>query len=123
VPQLSLGSILIGSSNVEEMKSWYRRAFDAEENAMGALTLGAVQLFIEPHSEVSGPAREPARVILNLDVTRCGAIVDHLRSLGTRFVRPLEPMPFGLIATVADPDGNYVQVIEWGAVPEAHRSV
>jgi hypothetical protein len=30
-------------------------------------------------------------------------------------------MPFGLIGTVSDPDGNYVQVIQWGAEPEAHK--
>ena len=30
-------------------------------------------------------------------------------------------MPFGLIGTVADPDGNMVQIIEWGATPyEGH---
>jgi hypothetical protein len=27
-------------------------------------------------------------------------------------------MEFGLIGTVADPDGNLVQIIEWGATPD-----
>ena len=30
-------------------------------------------------------------------------------------------MPFGLIGTVADPDGNYVQIIQWGAEPDDAR--
>jgi hypothetical protein len=42
--------------------------------------------------------------------------------MGVTWVRKVEQMPFGLIGTVADPDGNYVQVIQWGAEPEAHKS-
>jgi|SRR6185437_8194506 len=117
----SIGSLLIGSSRADEMKTWYRRAFGAEENAMGAFELGAVQLFIEPHSEVSGPVLEPARIIINLDVQDAEGLAGHLRQLDTKFVRDVEQESFGLIGTVADPDGNYVQIIQWGATPEAHR--
>jgi predicted enzyme related to lactoylglutathione lyase len=118
---LNLGSLLVGSSQVDTMKIWYRRAFDVEENAMGAFEFGGVQFFIETHSEVNGPVKEPARCIVNLDVDDARALNDHLRDLGAVFVRKLSQEPFGLIATVADPDGNYVQIIEWGATPEAHR--
>jgi predicted enzyme related to lactoylglutathione lyase len=116
-----IGSLLLGSSRADLVKQWYRRAFDVKENDMGAFEFGDVQLFIEPHSEIDGPTKEPARCIINLDVTDCRAYARQLRDLGARFVRELEQMPFGLIATVADPDGNYVQIIEWGATPEAHR--
>jgi predicted enzyme related to lactoylglutathione lyase len=118
---VSLGSLLLGSDRVDEMKTWYRRAFDVEENAMGAFELGAVQLFIETHSEVSGRAQDPARCIINLDVDDARGLAQHMKDLGAVFVRKLEQEPFGLIATVADPDGNYLQIIQWGATPEAHR--
>lgn len=117
----TLGSILIGSSNLDTMKSWYRRAFGVRENEMGAFEFGGIQLFIEEHSEVGGPNLDPARLILNLDVSDCRSLGNHLRDLDSRFIRPVEQEPFGLIATVADPDGNYIQIIEWGASPEAHR--
>lgn len=117
----SIGSLLLGSSRADEMKIWYRRAFGVEENDMGAFELGPVQLFIEPHSEVSGPTLEPARSIINLDVEDAEALAEHLRQLDTKFVRDVEQEPFGLIGTVTDPDGNYVQIIQWGATPEAHR--
>jgi len=116
-----IGSLLIGSSRVEHMKSWYRRAFDVKENEMGAFEFGDVLLFIEAHSEVEGNTKEPARAIINLNVDDCRGLAAHLRELGARFVRKVEQEPFGLIATVADPDGNYLQLIEWGASPEAHR--
>jgi predicted enzyme related to lactoylglutathione lyase len=118
----NIGSILLGSNQVEAVKTWYRRAFGWEENDMGAFQVGAVQLFIEPHSEVSGPTKEPARSIINLDVAGCPELESHLKNMGVKWIREVEQMPFGLIGTVADPDGNYVQIIEWGAAPESHRS-
>ena len=121
MPTPPLGSLLIGSSQPTEMKDWYRRAFDVSENQMGAFDFGGVQLFIEGHSEVSGPAKEPARIILNLNVDDARALESHLKSQNVKWVRALEQMDFGLIGTVADPDGNYVQLIQWGAQPEAHR--
>jgi predicted enzyme related to lactoylglutathione lyase len=118
---MQIGSLLVGSSNVGAMKDWYRQAFGVKENDMGAFEFGGTQLFIEEHSEVSGPTKEPARVIINLDVDDCRAVEAQLKQQNVRWVRPVEQMPFGLIGTVADPDGNYVQVIQWGATPEAHK--
>ena len=116
-----IGSLLIGSSNVEAMKAWYERAFSVSANDMGAYAFGPIGLFIEEHSEVSGPTREPARVIINLDVEDCRSLESHLEGLGVTWVRKVEQMPFGLIGTVADPDGNYIQIIQWGAAPESHK--
>jgi predicted enzyme related to lactoylglutathione lyase len=116
-----LGSLLVGSSQPAEMKDWYRRAFGVAENEMGAFDFGGVQLFIEEHSEVSGPTKEPARVILNLNVDDARTLESHLKSQDVHWVREVEQMPFGLIGTVTDPDGNYVQIIQWGANPEAHQ--
>jgi len=116
-----IGSLLLGSSNVEEMREWYQKAFDVKQNDMGAFEFGPVQYYIEEHSEVSGPAQEPARIIINLDVDDCRAIEAHLKEQGVKWIRPVEQEDFGLIGTVADPDGNYVQIIQWGATPEAHK--
>jgi predicted enzyme related to lactoylglutathione lyase len=109
-----IGSLLIGSSQVDAMKDWYRKAFDVKENDMGAFEFGAVQLFVETHSDVSGPAKEPARVLINLDVDDARALGEHLKSIGSRFVREVEKNEHALIGTVADPDGNYIQIIQWG---------
>lgn len=117
-----IGSLLIGSSNVDEMKQWYRRAFGGEENEGGAFDFGPVQFFIEEHSEVSGPATDPARYVINFNVEDLRSLEAHLKDLGVRWVRVVEQMPFGLIGTVADPDGNYLNLIEWGATPEAHQN-
>ena len=114
----NLGSLLIGSSQADVMKDWYRACFSPEENEMGAFVFGGCQVFIEEHSEVSGAAENPHRIVLNLDVTGCRDLEAHLLSLGVTWERPVEQMPFGLIGTVSDPDGNLVQIIEWGATPD-----
>jgi predicted enzyme related to lactoylglutathione lyase len=116
-----IGSLLLGSSNVEEMRDWYQKAFGVKQNDMGAFEFGPVQYFIETHSEVSGPTKEPARIIINLDVDDARAMETNLNELGVKWIRPVEQENFGLIGTVADPDGNYVQIIQWGATPEAHK--
>lgn len=116
-----IGSLLIGSSNVDEVKQWYRDAFGITENEMGAFDFGPIGLFVESHSEISGPTQEPARVVINLDVDDCRALESHLEGLRVRWVRPVEQEDFGVIGTVADPDGNCVQIVQWGATPEAHE--
>ena len=120
----TFGSVLIASSQVDTMKEWYRACFpDAKENQMGAFEFGGAALFVEEHSEVSGPAKEPARMIINLSVDDCRAIESHLRSQNVNWIREVEQTPHALIGTVSDPDGNYVQVIQWGAAPtEGHTS-
>ena len=57
--------------------------------------------------------------MLNLTVSDCREFELHLKGIGATFVREVEQMPFGLIGTVIDPDGNYVQIIEWSATPDA----
>jgi hypothetical protein len=109
-----LGSLLIGSPDVAAMKSWYTDVLVAKENEMGALTFGPIMLFIEEHSEVSGRAKDAPRIILDLDVTDVREWEKHLDSKEVTWVRRVEQTPNGLIGTVEDPDGNYVQVIQWG---------
>lgn len=114
----NLGSLLLGSSQVDTMKEWYRACFAPEENEMGAFILGSTQFFVEEHSEVSGPNNDAHRIIFNLDVEDCRGLEEHLNGQGVTWVREVEQMPFGLIGTLSDPDGNLVQIIQWGASPE-----
>jgi hypothetical protein len=42
------------------------------------------------------------------------AVAAHLTGLGVPWVRQVEPFAGGLIGTVQDADGNYVQVVQLG---------
>ena len=117
----NMGSLLIGSDQSDKMKEWYRAAFDPEMNDMGAMVFGNVQIFVEPHTLVEGPNENGHRILINFDVGDARAIEAHLKTLDVNWVRPVEQEDFGLIGTIADPDGNMVQIIQWGATPtEGH---
>ena len=75
--------------------------------------LGAQRLTVTTHDAVSGAAREPARVMVNLETD--DIVTEHARLLtaGVRFTRPPEREPWGgLVATFADPDGNTLQLLQ-----------
>ena len=79
----------------------------------GATEAGAPRLTITVHSAVRGIAKEPLRAMVNLEVRDIEAVHARLRGLGVPFLRPPEREHFGgWIATLRDPDGNLVQLLQ-----------
>ena len=65
------------------------------------------------HSEISGPNREPARAQINLFVDDVAAEFERVSAGGAAVRRePARESWGGLVATLEDPDGNYVQLLE-----------
>ena len=67
------------------------------------------------HSEISGPTREPARAQINLFVDDVEA--EFARVLAADASVAVQRAPEreswgGLVATLRDPDGNFVQLLE-----------
>jgi predicted enzyme related to lactoylglutathione lyase len=72
-----------------------------------------VRLTIAVHDDVSGPAADPLRVMLNLGVDDIAATHRRLRDAGVAFTRAPEQERWGgWIATFVDPDGNVVQLLQ-----------
>ncbi|MQC27628.1 MAG: VOC family protein [Chloroflexi bacterium] len=77
---------------------------------------GTTRLTISVHREVSGPTREPLRLMLNLTVPDIAAAHARLAAAGVDFSRAPEQEPWGgWIATFADPDGNALQLFQLSA--------
>ena len=71
------------------------------------------------HSEVSGPTQEPARMQINLFVDDVAAEFARIAEHGAPVLRaPSRERWGGLVATLCDPDGNYVQLLELLADPD-----
>jgi len=110
--------IQLASPDRERLYAFYRDVIQlpAREN-MGpdnfALATDTT-LAIVDHSEVSGPAREPARVMLDLWVDDIESEQAKLEAAGVMFSRNKE-LEFwgGVISTFNDPDGNIVQLIQY----------
>lgn len=109
---LKVGSILIGSERADELKDWYRKTFDIHEDEDGALAFGPIRLFVFPHNEIHGTASEPARIMINIHAEDARALEADLKSRGVRFIRDVSEEPFGLLGTIADLDGNYLQILQ-----------
>lgn len=87
--------------------------FDVTPGAFRAGSSSFVDLIIEPHSEVAGSSKEPARMLLNFVVDDALAEQRRLKAADVRFIRDATEEPgVGLFATFADPDGNYCQLIQ-----------
>jgi predicted enzyme related to lactoylglutathione lyase len=73
-----------------------------------------VQLWVSGHDEVSGPAKEPSRVLINFWVDDVAAEQARLEAAGVQFIRK-QGTEFwgGIISTFLDPDGNYCQLVQY----------
>ena len=84
---------------VFEDEGWYGWQFEG------------VSLAIGQHSEVKGAAGEPQRIILNLEAEDVKKEYHRIKAAGAVIVKDLYQMQGAWIATFADPDGNYFQVV------------
>lgn len=72
---------------------------------------GHSRLTVATHDGVSGPATDPARIMLNVQTADIEAAV--ARCDASQVIRRPEREKWGgLVATVTDPDGNYVQFLQ-----------
>ncbi|HET6379642.1 MAG TPA: VOC family protein [candidate division Zixibacteria bacterium] len=113
---LTFNSILIGSENPDALVDYYTRLFGEPGWKDGGYTgwlLGGGAVTIGPHSEVTGKSVHPGRIIWNVESTDVRSDFERFKAAGAIVLR--EPYGFegedGLIATFADPDGNYFQLM------------
>lgn len=113
---MNFNSILIGSEKPDQLVTYYTRLFGEPTWNDGGYTgwmLGSGAVTIGPHSEVKGTNPAPGRLIWNVESPDVQADFQRLRDAGAIVIR--EPYSFegqeGQIATLADPDGNYFQLM------------
>jgi hypothetical protein len=107
-----LGSILLGSTDPDRLRAWYRAALGPAEGPGGFLDFGGMLVLIDKRSDVSAVNPEPGRVILNFHVADARAAAQHLDELGVTWLSRIEQRGGNMFGTLIDPDGNYVQIIE-----------
>ena len=78
-----------------------------------AFELGGIRFNIGLHSNVNGPSADPYRVMTHLGVADIQHEHQRLAALGVEFIRPPEQESWGgWVATLADPDGNIIQLLQ-----------
>lgn len=122
VASAGLGSVLLGTSDPERLRAWYEAAFATRVDRNGWLDFGGFGVLIDGRDDVADRTVEPARVILDFTTADARALAAHLDELGVSWVAELEERQDGLFATLADPDGNYIQVLQMNEAYLAARN-
>jgi catechol 2,3-dioxygenase-like lactoylglutathione lyase family enzyme len=110
---LQPGSILLGSAEPAALREWYIRALAPGHAGDGPIDLGGFLLVIEHRDDVGVQNNEPGRMIVNFHVEDFDAVEAQLRAAGVRWLAPVEDRPGGRFGTFVDPDGNYLQIIQF----------
>lgn len=85
-----------------------------ENEGFAAFALGEVRFNIGRHAQVRGPARDPLRIMPHLGVSDIHTEYARLAAAGVTFIRAPEQEHWGgWVATLKDPDGNVLQLLEF----------
>ncbi len=116
---LNLNSVMIGTKQPKVMAAFYEKVLGKpadmvdEENGFFGWQSGGGFFSILEHSEMGGQTKDPGRVMLNFETTQVKEEFERIKGQGGVVVR--EPYAMGdengWIATLADPDGNYFQLM------------
>jgi predicted enzyme related to lactoylglutathione lyase len=115
---VNFNNILIGSENPQRLVDYYTKLLGEPTMADGGYTgwlIGSGFVSIGAHDQVKGPNTSPGRIIWNIETPDVKAEFERMRDAGAIVVR--EPYGFdGLpediqVATLADPDDNYFQLV------------
>ncbi len=114
---MNLNSILIGSENPDALVEYYKKLFGEPAMADGGYTgwqIGSGFVSIGPHSEVTGKNAQPGRFLWNIETADVKGEFDRMKAAGAIVVAEpysFEGYPDSWIATLADPDDNYFQLM------------
>ena len=115
---LNLNSIMIGTTQPKVLADFYEKVFgkspDMGEEEWSGWRVGNTFFNIGEHSEVKGSSKDPARIMFNLETKEVEKEFERIKAAGAKVIKEpyeMEEMQGMWIATFADPDGNYFQLM------------
>jgi predicted enzyme related to lactoylglutathione lyase len=118
---LNFNSLLVFSEDPKVLVDFYKKVFQSEPGWTGGdfsgFQVGSGYLVIGPHDKVHGKSTTPERIMFNFETKDVKAEFERIKKLGADVIQdPYHPSEEdendqeALIATFADPDGNYFQL-------------
>lgn len=112
---LDLNSVMLGTHKPKELADYYEKVLGKEpdwtDGGWYGWRLGSGSLTVSEHLEVRGKATEPQRVMFNLETTEVEKEFERMQKAGAFVVKVPYEMGGMRVATPADPDGNYFQLM------------
>lgn len=112
-----MNSVMIGTMQFDVLAAYYEKVLGKapdmtdQENGFAGWQVGNSFLGVLKHSQMAGSAKDPGRVILNFETAQVQEEFERIKGLGGKVIRAPYQMGQGWIATLADPDGNYFQLM------------
>jgi predicted enzyme related to lactoylglutathione lyase len=114
---VNFNNILIGSEDPQRLVDYYTKIFGKPVMSDGGYTgwqIGSGFFAVGAHDEVKGKSAHPGRIIWNIETADVRGEFAKLKEAGAIVVREpysFEGYPDSWIATLADPDDNYFQLM------------
>jgi predicted enzyme related to lactoylglutathione lyase len=114
---VSMQSIALASEHPEVLAEFYRKILGKpgwDDGSFSGWKVGSNFLMVGGHSEVTGVNASPARIMIGFMTDDVKEEFARMTELGATVVaEPYHPDPEGKVtlATLADPDGNYFQLM------------
>jgi predicted enzyme related to lactoylglutathione lyase len=108
---------MIGTKQLKNLAGFYEKVIgkpadmaDSEQGFFG-WKIGNAFISVLDHSEMGGKTKDPGRVMFIFETPQVKEEFERIKALGAAVIREPYEMENGLIATLADPDGNYFQLM------------
>lgn len=115
---LKLNNIMIGTDQPKALIDFYKKVINEDpymgEEDWAGWKVGGGEIHIGEHSEVKGRSSQPERIMMNFVSKDVQAEFDRIKEIGAEVIKEpyeMEGWEGSLIATFADPDGNYFQIM------------
>lgn len=116
---LNFNSILVFSENPEKLAEFYKKVFQTdpiwEQGGYTTFKVGVAYITFGPHDKVHGSSKNPERIMFNLETDDVKGEFERIKALGATVIKEPyslgEEIMEGSIATFADSDGNYFQLM------------
>jgi predicted enzyme related to lactoylglutathione lyase len=114
---MDFNSILIGSDDPQRLVDYYKKLLGEPTMSDGGYTswqIGRGFVSIGAHDQVHGKNAAPGRLIWNIETPDVKGVFERFVAAGAIVVREpygFDDYPDTFIATLADPDDNYFQLM------------
>jgi len=114
---LNLTSVMIGTKQPTVLAAFYEKVLGKpadmvdRDNGFWGWQVGSAFISVLEHSGMGGNAKEPGRVMFNFETTQVKEEFERIKAIGSVVIKEPYEMGGAWIATLADLDGNYFQLV------------
>jgi predicted enzyme related to lactoylglutathione lyase len=114
---LNLNSFIISTKQPERLAAFYEKVLGMpagmvdREHGYWGWQVGSAFFAVLDHSEMGGGSKDPGRMMCNFETSQVKQEFERIQALGAVVIQAPYELMGGWIATFADPDGNYFQLM------------